>query len=118
MTHFSEILAKIDSTAKAHGFSVEYEQRGHLPRITTNEKTSYVTICLSDVPDFQKCDYAKGHIVGHVEVTASISRMGGNPTPEELINAAEQIKEAALLVQELQGSDLAYSEIRREQNAA
>ena len=117
MMSFDEVSAKITNAAKIHGFSVEYDQRTRLPRITTAEKTSYINICLSDVLEFQKCDYAKGHIVGHVEVTASISRMGGNPTPDELLNAAEQIREAALLVRELQGSDLAYSETRRDENA-
>lgn len=113
MMNFDEVLAKITSAAKAHGFNVEQEQKDRLPRITANEDNGYVNIRLLDVIDFPKCDFAKGHIAGHIEIRASVSRMGGNPTPEELLNASEQIKEAALLVLELQGSDLAYSETRR-----
>ena len=113
MTQFNEVLAAINSVAKAHGFKVEHDKRDRLPRITPAEQVSYVNICLFDAPDFPKCDFAKGHVVGHIEIAASVSRMGGNPTPEELLNAAEQIREAALLVRELQSSDLAYSETRK-----
>ncbi len=113
MMTFDEVSAKITNAAKTHGFNIEQGQKDRLPRIMANEENGYVNICLLDVIDFPKCDYAKGHIAGHIEIRASVSRMGGNPTPEELLNASEQIKEAALLVLELQGSDLAYSETRR-----
>ena len=113
MMQFNEVLTTITSAAKARGFNVEQDQKDRLPRITANEDNGYVSICLLDVIDFPKCDFAKGHIAGHIEIKASVSRMGGNPTPEELLNAAEQIKEAALLVRELQGSDLAYFETRK-----
>jgi len=36
--------------------------------------------------------------------------MGGNPTPEDLIRAAEIIREGALLVQELEAMNLSYTE--------
>ena len=113
MMTFDEVAAKITNAAQTRGFNVEQGQKDRLPRITANGENSYVNICLLDVIDFPKCDYAKGHIEGHIEIKASVSRMGGNPPPEELLNASEQIKEAALLVLELQGSDLAYSETRK-----
>ena len=36
--------------------------------------------------------------------------MGGNPAPEDLIRAAEIIREGALLVQELEAMNLSYTE--------
>ena len=113
MKQFHEILETISSAAKAHGFNAGYEPGDRLPRITASGNAGYVNISLLDVPDFPMCDFASGRFEGRIEVTASVSRMGGNPTPEELLNAAEQIREAALLVRELQSADLGYSEIRK-----
>ena len=44
------------------------------------------------------------------EFQASIATMGGNPTPEELIESAERIRAAAELVRELTGMELEYRE--------
>ena len=41
---------------------------------------------------------------------ASLASMGGNPTPDELLQAAEIIREGALLVQELEAMNLSYTE--------
>ena len=54
------------------------------------------------------------HIVLQAEVQihirASLASMGGNPAPEDLIRAAEIIREGALLVQELEAMNLSYTE--------
>ena len=45
-----------------------------------------------------------------VDVKVSIRKMGGNPTPEELLEAADQIRRGAELARNLQGMGLAYTE--------
>ena len=45
-----------------------------------------------------------------VDVKASVRKMGGNPTPEELLDAADQIRRGAELARNLQEMDLAYTE--------
>ena len=40
----------------------------------------------------------------------SLASMGGEPTPEDLLKAAEIIKAGALLVQELDAMNLSYTE--------
>ena len=46
----------------------------------------------------------------NIEVKASIFRMGGETTPDELLAAAEEIKRGAELARELQKMNLSYSE--------
>lgn len=42
---------------------------------------------------------------------ASLASMGGTPTPEELLRASDIIRQGALLVQELEGMKLSYTEM-------
>ena len=41
---------------------------------------------------------------------ANLASMGGEPTPEDLLKAAEIIKAGALLVLELEAMNLSYTE--------
>ncbi len=44
-----------------------------------------------------------------VEVQASVRKMGGQPTAEELFEAADQIRRGAELMRHLQSMDLRYT---------
>ena len=43
-----------------------------------------------------------------IEASASVSRMGGSPTPEELLKAADEIARGAKFTAELQNMKLSY----------
>lgn len=51
-----------------------------------------------------------GRIVKKVTFTASVRRMGGEPSVEELLKTADEIKRGAELVSALQSLDLTYTE--------
>ena len=57
-----------------------------------------------------RTDWSKREVEVQIHIRASLASMGGNPTPEDLIRAAEIIREGALLVQELEAMNLSYTE--------
>ena len=65
------------------------------------------TVTESIAPD---TDWSKREATMELHIQASLASMGGNPTPEELIRAAEIIRAGAELVMELEGMGLSYTE--------
>ena len=55
-------------------------------------------------------DWSKREVTMNLHFRASLASMGGEPTPEDLLNAAEIIKAGALLVLELEAMNLSYKE--------
>lgn len=53
-------------------------------------------------------DWEAGRLVKRLTVEASVRKMGGSPTVEELLRTADHIKRAAELMLELQTADLIY----------
>ena len=49
-------------------------------------------------------------VIHHVKLNASISLMGGNPTPEKLMEYADIIKNAARLCMRLEDADFSWLE--------
>lgn len=54
--------------------------------------------------------WAEGKRTGHFEISASVRRMGGTPTVEELKRAAYEIREAAEFMEEMNREDLSFED--------
>jgi hypothetical protein len=98
-----EIVAEIISD-KASLYGFEVEAGGMLPRI----KSDNINISLVAEMDYDKSDMKAGKAWMKVIAAASISKMGGNPTPDELLTAANEIARGAHLVEEIQNMNLSF----------
>ena len=55
-------------------------------------------------------DWTAHRVEQELTITASVRRMGGQPTVEELLKTADEIRRGAELTLELQGTDLTWTE--------
>ena len=76
--------------------------------IAIDAEEEYAMFTIWERIDKENSDYANGIFAGYFEVEASISRMGGNTTPEDLLEAAKQIKLAAEFAKECESMDLSF----------
>ena len=101
-----ELNGIIAKAAAAHGFETSEgtgvmgltEIRSENLNFTFQPKTSKDT------------DWEKGIYKINLAITASVSRMGGSPSPQELLQTAEEIKRGAELTAELQSMNLSWIE--------
>ena len=94
----------IQNAAERHGFRWEPPAHGNfLPRILSDDMNFLITPTVS--PD---SDWTGGKVRIDIAVCASVGRMGGMPTVEELLQTADEIRRGAEMVRELQGMDLSY----------
>ena len=98
-----EIVAEIISD-KAALYGFEVEVGGMLPRI----KSDNLNISLVAETDYDKSDMKAGKVWMKVFAAASVSKMGGNPTPDELLAVANEIARGAHLVEEIQNMNLSF----------
>lgn len=103
----NEIKEIIETTAAEYGFETEDVQYSILPQIK-KDRDAYIGITITY--KWEDFDFEAKKSTRRVEVTSSVCRMGGNPTPEELIAAADQIRRGAELTKKLQSMDLKYTE--------
>ena len=106
-----EVFTKIMDTATAHGFHTGYNKSSDsYPWISDKSARRYTKIQVTEKFDVERTDYKNAIYAGHIEISASVSRMGGNPDAEELLDAADQIKRAGELVKTFESMDLSYRE--------
>ena len=98
-----EIVAEIISD-KASLYGFEIEVGGMLPRI----KSDNLNISLVAETDYDKSDMKAGKVWMRVLAAASVSKMGGNPTPDELLAVANEIARGAHLVEDIQNMNLSF----------
>ena len=100
-----EIAEIIESKAAEYGFEIEENSLGWNNKRMGQD---YISIQIFQNNNLEKTDWEKriGHI--DIEACASVSRMGGNPTPEELLKAADEIARGAKFTAELQSMGLSY----------
>ena len=101
----NEITAIITSKAAEYGFEMEENSIGWNKK---NNDQSYITIQIFQDHNIEKTDWEnrKGHV--DIVATASVSRMGGNQTPEGLLKIADEITRGARFVEEIQSMNLSY----------
>ncbi len=78
----------IRETANAYGFEVEQSQLFRLPVIRSEE----LNFCLLEKHDYNREERT---VTTRVLPSASVRRMGGSPTVEELLKTAEAIRRCA-----------------------
>ena len=103
----NEMKELIRNTAAEYGFETEDVRHSMLPQIK-RDSDAYININIRDI--WEDFDFEKKESTRTVEVTSSVCMMGGNPTPQELIVAADQIKRGAELTARLQSMSLAFTE--------
>ena len=100
-----EITEIINSKAAEYGFEMEENSMGWNNKRTGQD---YINIQIFQNSNFEKTDWEKRIGCIDIEASASVSRMGGSPTPEELLKAADEITRGAKLTAEIQSMGLFY----------
>ena len=93
-------------TAGKHGFDTT-EEAGFqgFYEIKSEELNFNYTVQTTENTDWQK-----GIVEQTLTVSASVRKMGGHPTIEDLFNTAEEIDSGAQLLEELENMDLTWTE--------
>lgn len=104
-----EVAEAIKNEIWMNGFQPETDERFSPLPFLKGEGDLYVAVSIRERLDFGNCDFEKKIAVYRVDVKASIRKMGGDPTPEELLEAADQIRRGAELARNLQAMELAYT---------
>lgn len=99
---------KIREIIRKHGFEVETDMRNALPGVKRTD-AAVISFIIQEHPDFGSFRPEEKTVNANVEISASICRMGGSPTAEELLEAADQIRRGAELVADLQSMNLSYT---------
>ena len=99
----AQIQERIENAAAQHGFSVKYAGRDWLPDIVS-ENMNFILLGQTDPTS----DWKSGRVRVNIMASASVSRMGGDPTPDELLQTADEIRRGAELLRELQNAGLSY----------
>lgn len=105
-----QVMKSIFEKATEMGLKTERIGLSKEKSITTGREKRYADIRILILNDSENSDYKNGIFAGMIEVEASICRMGGDTTPEELLEAAEEIRLAAEFVKACQSMDLSYRE--------
>ena len=101
-----EIAEMIESKAAECGFEIEENSLGWNNKRTGQD---YISIQIFQNNNIEKTDWEKRIGCIDIEACASVSRMGGNPAPEELLKAADEIARGAKFTAELQRMGLSYT---------
>ena len=102
----NELNEIIRSKARAHGFETSEERGFHGFADILSEELNF-----SYTPTTtERTDWKAGILEQTLTITASVRRMGGQPTVGELLKTADEIKRGAELIAELQGLDLTWTE--------
>lgn len=102
----NEVSEIIRNKARAHGFETSEEMGHHgFPDILSEE----LNFTYSNTPT-ENTDWRAGILEQTLTITASVRRMGGQPTAEELLQTADEVRRGAELLIELQGIDLTWKE--------
>ena len=104
-----QIISIIKKAAERHGFTTCKYTMTRLIEIKEPGDTHYLNFFIQE--SFPEgIDWSKREVTMNLHFRASLASMGGEPTPEDLLKAAEIIKAGALLVQELDAMNLSYTE--------
>jgi len=100
-----EVNEIITSKAAEYGFEIEENSMGWNNKRTGQD---YINIQIFQNSNLEKTDWGNHKACIDIEASASVSRMGGSPTPEELLQAADEIARGAKFTAELQRMELSY----------
>ena len=96
----------IKTVAKAHGFKTTTDTGFQgLTEIISEELNFTFTIQTTEFTD-----WTAHKVEQNLTITASVRKMGGQPTVEELLKTADEIKRGAELTAELQEMNITWTE--------
>ena len=102
----NELNEIIRSKAREHGFETSEEQGFHgFTDILSEELNFTYSTAMTE-----NTDWRAGVLEQTLTITASVRRMGGRPTAEELLQTADEIRRGAGLVLALQKENLTWRE--------
>lgn len=106
----AEVITMINNVANVHGFSFEsnswYEIKDEN---CSNLNDSWVGFRVYDMEDAEY-DFDNRKITAGFRIAATVRRMGGETSPEELLEASLQIQRAATMVKQFELMDLTYTQ--------
>ena len=105
-----DALNRLFEEAKKRGFKAGYGWQSN-PYISIDSDTKFADFQIFERFDEENSDWENHIEAGYFEVKASICRMGGDTTPEELLEAAEQIRLTAEFAKECESMNLSFTEI-------
>lgn len=97
-----EVMMGIGTRARAYGFEVK-ESNWSMTGYEVVAPNHYVSVTLK--VDLEMKPEEK-QLVNHLKVKAAVSQMGGDPTPQELMDQANWIANAAKLCMDFENVDL------------
>ena len=97
-----EIKNIIEEKGAEYGFEIEKTQ------MTWGVKGKAATIQIFIETDYENTDWENKTATIKITASAFISAMGGNPEPEELLKAADEIARAAKFARAINEMELAY----------
>ena len=100
-----EITEIIENKAAEYGFEMEENSMGWNNKRTGQD---YINIQIFQNSKLDKTDWEKRKGCIEIEASASVSRMGGSPTTEELLKAADEIARGAKFTADIQNMKLSY----------
>ena len=100
-----EIAEIIESKAAEYGFEIEENSMGWNNKRTGQD---YINIQIFQSRNLGKTDWEKRIGCIDIEACASVSRMGGSPTTEELLKAADEIARGTKFTADIQNMKLSY----------
>ena len=101
---YENVQKSIEAYADTFGFAVQADM---YPQVIDPEKGRHV-VNFTTTGDLS-WDFENRETTVSLRFAASIACMGGSPTPDELLEAAQVITNAASLVKTLNAADLAYT---------
>ena len=101
-----EVIEVIRKMAIEKGFVFVQDNFGWRIRDGESWSESWVNFTAHEDNDWSQI--AERKVTTEITFSASIAQMGGNPTVEELFKAADAIRRAAELVEELNSQKLQY----------
>lgn len=102
-----QIFEMIKEEAKAHGFEVSEQPSTvtGMPEIKS-EELNFAFFARTT----EGTDWTARIVEESIEASASVRKMGGSPTPEELLKTADEIRRGAELISRLHSMNLTYTE--------
>ena len=102
----AQVNETIKAAARAHGFETTTDAGFQgLTEIISEELNFTFTVQTTE-----NTDWAAHKVEQSLTVTASVRKMGGQPTVEELLKTADEIKRGAELAAELQNMNITWTE--------
>ena len=100
---FNDACEHIRETANNYGFEVTQDRYSRLPIIRSEELNFF----LMEQHEYNREERT---VTTHIQASASVRKMGGNPTVEDLLHTADEIRRGAELVRKLQEMSLSFTE--------